>query len=199
MPSTRNYEVRLRGVWHPDAVQILSPGRVEALPMRQPSPHCGKMECACSSDSAQARGGWWWDAATLTAFARIDDVDVSAGARIQFDFNRSLQDTLLHSPSFVAGLPGVLSRATTLKAAVDSEAFRGVMPSIALNRLVGTADRMQANPATTAAELEALPAALRKVLSVHTGPCATTPGPGLPSCATQHIMSAWLDQEWVSE
>lgn len=43
----------------------------------------------------------------------------------------------------MAGLPGVLARATAIKAAVDHEAPAGAWPSIALNRLVATADRMQ--------------------------------------------------------
>ena len=65
------------------------------------------------------------------------------GTQVRFDFDKSLQDTLLHSPSFVAGLPGVLGRATAIKVAIDREAYAGVLPSIALNRLVATADRMQ--------------------------------------------------------
>ena len=65
------------------------------------------------------------------------------GTKVRFDFDKSLQDTLLHSPSFVAGLPGVLGRAMAIKAAVDREKYAGTMPSIALNRLVATSDRMQ--------------------------------------------------------
>jgi hypothetical protein len=208
MATQRNYEIRLHGVWPPAAVHVLTNGNTNdsttarLLARRQPHTSCGKLRCSCASQEDDGVGysvaGWWWDASTMTAFARVDDVDVKKGVSLRFDFNRSLQDELLHSPAFEAGFPTLLQRATTIKQLIDLEAYSGALPSIALNRLVATADRMQADPSTAAAEIEALGTRIREVVALHTGRTnATTNGSatkGLPSMAVQSILRGWLGQ-----
>ena len=154
----------------------------------QPSSACGLLAC----DGA-AGAGWWWNAAELTAYARVDGCATHAGVRLTFTFDRTLQDELLHSEGWAAALPTLSVRARDLKRAVDREAYRGARPSRALNKLVETADRMQLHPNRTALELAGYAQALQEVVRLHTrddGSAATAAG--LPSLELQRVIRAAL-------
>ena len=186
MPATRNHEVRLRGAWAPSRVTVVtSAGAAVAVAVeggRNPSRACGRLDCG----AAAAAASWWWDAQALTAFVRVADVDAATGVSLEIEFDTTLHHVLLHSPS-ATPLPAMIPRALAVKRAVDNEYFRGALPSIALNRLAATADRMQVAPESAAAELLAFDGHLRGAIAIHTNSSGTE-ARLLPSQATQ----AWL-------
>ena len=73
----------------------------------------------------------------------------------------------------------------------NPEAWLGALPSIALNRLAATADRMQIAPDTAAAELSALTGRLRAVVDIHTA-APNVNATGFPSSGVQTLLAAWL-------
>jgi hypothetical protein len=192
MAPRRNHEVRLHGVGTPSAVHVLSNGNssTRLLLRRKPRTRCGKFRCSCGiggdeNDVEYSEGGWWWDAATLTAYARVDDVDATNGVSLRFDF-----ESTVHG----AGFPSMLQRALTIKNQIDKEAHAGTLPSIALNRLAATADRVQVDPSTAVAEMAAFGEHVRAVVALHTGGSNMTSekGAGLPSTKLQILLRAWL-------
>ena len=129
----------------------------------------------------------------MTVSVRMDDVDVAVGATLEFRFATTLHHALLHSPKQSIALPTLMARVLAVKHAIDAELWMGTLPSIALNRLAATADRMQAAPATAEAELSALEGKTEEVVALHTaGSGGDAAAAGLPSVALQAWMKAWL-------
>ena len=131
----------------------------------------------------------------MTAHARVDDVEVAAGpTTLVFSFATTLQHELLHSASAARSLPTVLGRALAVKRMVDAELWRGSLPSIALNQLAATADRMQQAPQNATAELAALGGRLSDVVRLHTGGGnrSAAGGPPLPTHNLQLLIAAWM-------
>jgi hypothetical protein len=106
MPAQRNYEVRLRGAWAPTNLAVTTGignsggGKYEKKIMmvpvganRQPRRSCGKLRCRVVGNvgGSTALASWWWDAATMTAFARVDDVLMLEGVTLEFTFGTTLQ------------------------------------------------------------------------------------------------------------
>jgi hypothetical protein len=193
MPSVRNYEVRLRGAWAPTSVTVTFGSTSTEIPAHAnhlPRNSCGKLRCG--GDHTAPAAAWWWDAQSMTAFARLDNTAVAAGATIHFTFNTTLHHVLLHSPHRTEALPIVTSRALAMKYAVDAEFWKGVLPSNALNRLAATADRMQINPNTAVTELAGLREQLQTVIQLHTKPAPRGKAGPLPTGGLQKVLTAWL-------
>jgi hypothetical protein len=104
----RNYEVRLRGAWSPTNLVVTIGGgnsggggghketKVMMVPVgvnRRPRRSCGKLRCRAVGNvgGSTALASWWWDAATMTAFARVDDVLMVGGVTLEFTFSTTLQ------------------------------------------------------------------------------------------------------------
>lgn len=193
MPSVRNYEIRIRGAWGPTAVTAALTSRqtgktasLPVLPNSPPHPGCGKVQCGAGQVPAAS---WWWDSVTLTASARIDHVAVSRDSvTATFTFGTTLHHRSLHSDGFYAAFPILGKRVMALKHTIDFEGWTGAEPSLALNNLTSTADRMQIFPETAADELDAYSERVRTVLNVH----ARGKGPGAPTVETWDFMQAWL-------
>ena len=197
MAAQRNWEVRLRGAWAPTGVVVTTnSGKRTVVPVaanRRPKRSCGKLLCrswwgSTAADAATPVASWWWDAATMTAVARVDDVSADVGTTIAFTFGTTLRHGLLHSPNILQSVPVMMGRAVAIKYLVDAELWKGALPSVALNRLVSTADRMQIDPTTAVSELAALVPNLAEVIALHTA----EEGDRLPSKEVQAVLSAWL-------
>ena len=80
--------------------------------------------------------------------------------------------------------------------AIDWEASEATKPSMLLNKLAGTAVRMQAAPETAASELASYSARLVAVVALHTSGDAEKAG--LPSKGLQAVLKAWLEEEAVA-
>ena len=198
MKANRNYEVRLKGAWSPTSVSATSAaiasGKraiLDVAPQTRPNPACGKVLCS----NAHGTASWWWDATTLTAFARVDNVAIaSESLTVTFTFATSLFHVALHAESF----PTINQRVLTLKRAVDLEYWRGARPSRPLNNLLSTADRMQNDPASAVTELQDWRGNIDAVVKLHNpkGPgghgSATN---GLPSEDLQTLLRSWLAKE----
>ena len=130
----------------------------------------------------------------MTAHARVDDVAVAAGATLVFSFDTALQHALLHSADAALSLPLMQARALAVKQMVDAEMWRGTRPSIALNQLAATADRLQQVPQNATAELGALSGRLSDVVRLHTAGlnASAAGGPPLPTRNLQVLIAAWL-------
>jgi hypothetical protein len=91
----------------------------------------------------------------------------------------------------------LLRRAVAIKHAIDLELYIKTLPSIALNRLAETADRVQADPSTAAEEIGALEKRMADVVALHTGTASDRPTntTGLPSAALQAVLYAWLSSD----
>ena len=190
MPERRNYEVRLRGAWAPTSVTVAAAGsgtpvNIPVAPGRRPRVACGKLLCGGGSTVAS----WWWDAQTMTAFARVDNVEVATGVSLDFAFGATLHHGLLHSADMRLALPTMLARVLAVKHAVDAELWLGTLPSLVLNRLAATADRIQIAPNTAESELRGLGAQLQAAVSMHTAGGGKA---GLPTPELQAVMRAWL-------
>lgn len=196
MRPLRNYEIRLRGAWAPAAVSaaLASGVEIDVAAHARPRKACGKVRCGdrCSDGGAPhgaPRAAFWWDAASLTASARVDDVAVTGAAlAVTFTFATSLFSGALHSDAWGAALPTLSARAQWIKTAVDREYYRGTRTSRALNMLSTTVDRMELSPETARAELEGLVAGMAAVVALHCGSSAKP----RPTRALQDVMCAWL-------
>ena len=196
MRPLRNYEIRLRGAWAPAAVSAALASGVEIDVATHARPHeaCGKLRCGdrCRDGGAPhdaPSAAFWWDAASLTASARVDDVEVSGSAlTVTFTFATSLFSSVLHSDTWGVALPTLSARAQWIKTAVDLEYYRGTRTSRALNRLSTTVDRMELSPENALAELEGLAAGMAAVAALHCGSSAKP----RPTRALQDVMCAWL-------
>jgi hypothetical protein len=204
-PTVRNYEFRGRGLLSPSSVEVMLPGgRWRALLLATAAQHnalqsCGRLDCV-----ATGVGGWWWEARAMTLSVRVDDVDVDVGLqiRVQLGHPARVQEVL---PS---GFVGEFERVLQVKTKLDWQYWAGAVPSRALNRLAETADRMQAQPATTVAELQSFRARVAHALELHAGAnCSPTHSSddvsstasfdankttGCPTLAFQAMMRAWL-------
>ena len=171
--------------------------KTRVLAAGRPRSDCGRLHCQSYSgggtgDAVIPTASWWWDADTMTASVRMDDVDVAVGATLEFRFATTLHHALLHSPKQSIALPTLMARVLAVKHAIDGELWMGTLPSIALNRLAATADRMKAAPATAEAELSALEGKTKEVVALHTAGGGGAAAAGLPSAALQAWMKAWL-------
>lgn len=157
----RNYEFRVRGAWAPVAVKAIGHTDPKVLSLGKPRHSCGRIACRMQSAGA----AYWWDSATLTAFVRLDDIDIRVGASVTLSFSTTLRHAALWSAA--AGPVGMLRRARDVKLFIDGEAWLNAKPSVALNRLATTASRMTAKPNTAPAELTELLDAVAHVVAVH--------------------------------
>ena len=195
MPQRRNYEIRLRGAWPPTGVVVttVTAGaradrtEIPVAPHRRPRRACGKLRCGGAA-GAGAVAGWWWDARSMTAFARVDNIDVTNGVALEFTFGTTLHHRLLHSADMMLSLPMLTDRALSIKHAVDAESWLDTLPSLTLNRLAATADRIQISPETAESELRGFGAELQAAVAMHT----TGGKGGLPTAALQTVLAAWL-------
>ena len=146
----------------------------------------------------------------MTVSVRVDDVDVrhQGGLQIRLRLGHPgrVHDILL------SGFVGEFERVLQVKTMLDWQYWTGAVPSRALNRLAETADRMQADPATTVAELGSFQANVAHALELHAGTnCSSTNTPdgmasasslsesnkttvptGCPTVEFQAMMRAWL-------
>ena len=216
-PTRRNYELQVHGLLAPLSVELsqLADGGWSSLPKARGAQHaslqsCGRLDCAALGGTAAA---WWWEAKSLTATFRVDDVDVHTGVRLRIHLPTPARVHEVLPGGFVAAF----DRASRVKTMLDWQKYNGAIQSRALNRLAETADRMQADPASAAAELAAFPSRVAAVLELHAGAnCSSrTPAPrhsaagvrtnssstptGCPLREFQEMMRAWLGPSSLSD
>lgn len=128
-----------------------------------------------------------WDAAALAARVRFAAVDPATGAtaRIAWPVGDGPRSRHICSAA-QASRPGFVAlhaRALAIKKRVDWEAYLGTEPSMALNRVVMTATRMDRNHSGAGEELAGFEEKLAAVVRLHTGHT---------SAMLQPVMQAWL-------